>query len=365
MGLNFMKKRINKNDYIIIALAVLLTVSYYSIKYIRIFEKDTYYEEKVKASIIMNEAILTIKEERIKKGIPIDKTIDINETGIIGYEYSAMTTTLGSPEAKRTSINPSFAAVVLHMMKELGLKKGDYAAINLSGSFPGLNIAVLSAAQTLGLNPVVMSSAGASTYGANIPEFNYLHMEEILYNKKILSAKSIKNSLGGDRDIGFDMEEDIRSLLLKQFDQYGRSVLYESDLDKNISKRYEIYQEISKNKIKCFINVGGNLASIGNEEDWSNAGSGIILPGVNRLTVKSGLIGKFLSDGVPVINLLNIKRIAVDCDIPIDPFPMPQIGEDGIFYKYTYPRLFSWLLILLTTLTIIYYGRKVRTSYDR
>lgn len=360
-----MKKEFNKYDYIIIVLALFLITSYYLLNHMKMKYKDAYYNEKMSASILMQEAITAIKEEKIQKGISIDKNIDINETGIIGIEYSTMTTTLGSLESKRTSANPSFAAVVVHMMKELGLVKGDYVAINLSGSFPGLNIAVMCASQVLELNPIVMASAGASTYGANIPEFNYICMEEVLYNKGILSAKSVMNSLGGDKDIGADIDEDTKAMLLDQITLYNRTLLFEDDLGINIMKRYETYQALSNENIKCFINVGGNLASIGSRGDWNTIGCGILKPGTNKAITDSGLIGKFISQGVPVINLLNVKKLAVEYNLPIDPYPIPHIGDNDVFFTYKYPKSFAMLIIIFAIAAIYLYGRRVRDAYDK
>jgi len=360
-----MSRKHMKYDYIIIILAVFLFISYYALERTKILEKDIYYDEKIKAFMIMQEALKTIRDERIRRGIDIDKSIDINDTGIIGVEYSSITTTLGSLEAKRTSANPSFAAVIVDMMKELKLQKGDWIAVNFSGSFPALNIAVLSAAEALELNPIVMASVGASTYGANIPEFNYIHMEELLYQKGIIHTKSILNSLGGSNDIGSDMDEDTRNMILNQLAKYERNILIEEDLDKNIEKRYEIYQTESHKRIKCFVNVGGNLVSLGGEGDWNNVGSGIIKPGASRVIPASGLIGKFLSQGIPVINIINIKELAVEYDLPIDPYPIPEIGKDKIYYTYRYPSGMIIFIIVMTVIAVYIYGKRVRNGYGK
>ncbi|NVP25642.1 poly-gamma-glutamate system protein [Treponema phagedenis] len=75
--------------------------------------------------------------------------------------------TLGNLKAKRTAVNPDIAPMIVKMYHELNLKPGDKIAFGLSGSFPGLNIAVISAAQAMNLDAVIISSVGSSTYGAN------------------------------------------------------------------------------------------------------------------------------------------------------------------------------------------------------
>ena len=124
-----------------------------------------------------------------KIDIKIDKSLDKNETGLIGLEWSGITTTLGDIEAKRTSTNPDFAALLVKLFKEIGLKKGDIVAANFSSSFPALNLAFISAADTLGLKAIIITSIGSSTYGGNIEDFTYLDMENYLYSKNFIFCK--------------------------------------------------------------------------------------------------------------------------------------------------------------------------------
>jgi len=91
---------------------------------------------------------------------------------------------LGNLEAKRTSTNPAFAALLVKYFKEANLKKGDVIAIGASGSFPTLIVAVLSAARVLELEPLIIYSVGSSEYGANLPEFTFVEMLDSL-NKKM------------------------------------------------------------------------------------------------------------------------------------------------------------------------------------
>lgn len=359
-----MKKKLRKNDLFIILPAILLALSYYSSNYMKTWNKDGFYDEKIEAAYAMQEALDAIKEERKDRFLPIDKSIDINETGIIGLDYSPITTTLGYLDAKRTSANPNFAAILVEMMKELDLKKGDFIAANFSGSFPGLNIAVIAAAQTLELNPIIMASVGASSYGANIPEFNYIHMEELLYDKGIFKTKSTLNSVGGGDDIGSDMSEETSGMILEMLEGLGRSVIFESDLEKNIKYRYDLYQKLSGKNIKCFVNVGGNRVSIG-EGDWVKVGSGIVKPGINAVKSDSGLIGMFLFQGVPVINLLNIKNLATKYGIAIDPHPAPLPGDGDMLYKRDYPVMVYGFVIMVSMVFIYLYGRRVMEGYAK
>ena len=46
-----------------------------------------------------------------------------------------------------------------------------------------------------------------------------------------------------------------------------------------------------------------------------------------------GLIHDFAGRGIPVINILNIKRLALDWGLPFDPVPLPAIGENPQVYR--------------------------------
>ena len=161
------------------------------------YQPDPRSGEKNAAMELMQRSAEAIKKEKQRLGIPIDRRLDPNETGLIGDEYTDITTTLGSLAAKRTSTNPAFAAVIVDMLDRAGVRPGDQVAINFSGSFPALNIAVLSAVRVLNLHPAIISSEGASMYGANHPDLTWLDMERVLAEIGLLPYRSIAASLGG------------------------------------------------------------------------------------------------------------------------------------------------------------------------
>ncbi|MBE0602904.1 MAG: poly-gamma-glutamate system protein, partial [Deltaproteobacteria bacterium] len=155
-------------------LAVSSLVVLAMLEFARRHQPDPLREEKNAATTLMQRAGQAVKAGKLRIGVPIDRRLDANDTGLIGVEYTDITTTLGSLAAKRTSTNPAFAAVVVDMLYRAGVRPGDAVAVGFSGSFPALNIAVLSAAKALDLRPVIISSAGSSTYGANQPDMTWL-----------------------------------------------------------------------------------------------------------------------------------------------------------------------------------------------
>ena len=62
---------------------------------------DSAYSTKVRAAQIMKESMNAIKNYRIEYGPPINKVTDPNLTGLIGEEWTPLTTSLGNLSAKK------------------------------------------------------------------------------------------------------------------------------------------------------------------------------------------------------------------------------------------------------------------------
>lgn len=67
-----------------------------------------------------------------------DETADPDRTGLIGFEWSGLSTTLGSLPAKRTSCDPRWAAVMDRWFDKLNIKRGDSVLLLHPRRFPGL-----------------------------------------------------------------------------------------------------------------------------------------------------------------------------------------------------------------------------------
>lgn len=307
------------------------------------------YGMKAEASSLAAKCFSQIKALKAELHIPIDPSNDPNRSGMIGQDYSDITTTLGNLEAKRTSVNPNMAAAIVDMFHELGLQAGDRVAVNCSGSFPALNIAVLCAAEVMDLNPIMISSIGASTHGANDPGLTYLDMEYDLFCSGTLSNRSAYFSIGGDKDIGSEMKPEVKAAIVARLRGYGYELLYDDDLMHNILTRYALYQ--TGGKIQCFVNVGGNDASFGDSSVMVHADGGI-LTSLAEKDNSTGLVQLFLKDGMPVVHLLNVKSIAVQYGLPIDPTPLPQIGEGGVYYTREYNKALAAGDLFLACLAI-------------
>ena len=154
------------------------------------------YATQLAAAQTMQRAEQALKGMMLAQGIAMEPE-DITQTGLIGPQWSALTSSIGVLEAKRTSLNPNFAALMVKLYADAGLKTGDTVAMGLSGSFPGLCLAALSAADAMGLEARVIASYGSSMYGGSRPEMSTVRMLRWLAEKGFLSFTMLAVSPAG------------------------------------------------------------------------------------------------------------------------------------------------------------------------
>lgn len=321
-------------------------------------EKD-YYHIMLSASQRTQTAFEAVRAEKEARGHKISPIDDPNSTGLIGLEYTEITTTLGNLESKRTTTNPNFSAVIVDMLMQCGVKKGDRVCVNLSSSFPAANIAVLCALDAVGAEGVIISSVGASTYGGNIPDFTYLDMEHFLYTGGYIQNHTSWFSMGGINDQGKEMPPKLREDIKNRLTGLGLTLLDYDDLDENIDRRLALYHAASGDgTVACFINAGGNSLSFGDGDDMVDAKNGIIRPG-STSRKGPGLIPAFLSEEVPVLHLLNMKDLVSRYGLPIDPVPLPQVGSGGVYTHLAYNIPLAVVLLLLNGAWLIWSAHKL------
>ena len=307
----------------------------------------------------MQQSVATIKMERIRTGIGIDPLIDVNETGMIGERYNDLTTTVGSLPSKRTSTNPAFAASMVDMLVQAGVRSGDSVAISFSSSFPALNIAVMSATSALGVKPVMISSVGASMYGANNPDMTWLDMERLLETEGIFSYRSIAASLGGISDTkggidGTGVDAGLASILRNRVPYLDEGGVATQRVD--IRRRLDLYSEaLNGAKPAAFINVGASQTSLGNSPGAYKLSTGLLrhVPASND--PDRGIIFHMQEQGVPVIHLLRVRDLAKKFDIPFDPISFPQSRHTPYVAagEYSRPAAVLALLVLIILITLM------------
>lgn len=341
-SLNLFRKRIisshKEDSREKICLWVVFILSTFFVFFIYFFpgKKQSKLEKKMQeAALIMMEALEAVKDCRTASGIPLDHEIDPNLTGIIGIKYSPITTTLGQLEAKRTTTNPNFAALIVYLLHQAGAAAGDEVAVGASASFPSLILAVLSAAKAMKIKPLSIYSLGASQWGANIPEMNWLRIHFCLIKTGIFDFEPIAISLGGEKDTARGMSDEGKVFLLEEIKTSGIHFIQEPDLKRNIQERQRLYRDFSKNPkgIKAFINIGGNYANLGADSAVLEIKPGLVMKDIRISSSRKGMIFFMLEKGIPVIHLLNIKGICRRYGLLWDPVPLPPPGESLLFKR--------------------------------
>lgn len=329
----------------------------------RSIEISPLYDSKIKAANLMKQCLQSLKKSRLENSIFIDIENDPNETGIVGVPYSLITTDEGDLDAKLTTLDPNFSAVIVDLLFTAGLEKNDTIAVMLTGSMPGANIALLSACQVMGIHPIIISSIGASQWGANQVDFTWLDMEDILVQNKLINSRSVASSIGGRNDMGRLLSPLGRDLIMENIKNYDLPLIRENRLADNIKKRTDIYNEYHPiDKYDGVVNIGGGVASLGTSFNYR-----LIPPGiVNRSDIvdidnSSGIEGAFsifLKKNIPGLHILNIKSIIENYNLPFAPIPHPKIGEGVLYAKERYNLTIVFLCFLILTGSVAFIGYK-------
>jgi poly-gamma-glutamate system protein len=368
-GLSFGKTmrdpRLSKKEPMLFGLFVLSLVFFLLARFIPSSETGPLRGEMIAASRTMADAMALLRECRETAKLAIDPDSDVNRTGIIGIRSSTITTTLGSLEAKRTTTNPNFAGLVVSLLREAGVKPGDAIAVGASGSFPGLILAVLAAAKTMDVTPLVQVSLCASQWGANHPEFHWLHMQTCLQKNGILPFQPIAISVGGDKDRGADLPEEGRILLIHDMEGSEIPVIIEDELKTNVETRMRLYFEKAfEKKIKAFVNIGGSWANLGIDSEILH-----VRPGIGKISRfppedRQGVLYAMAAQDIPVIHLLYVKGLVQGNGLPWDPVPLPRPGE-GDLYRMKGEDRRSFLVIsaayLVLFVAVVVFGMRRST----
>lgn len=266
-----------------------------------------------------------------------DPATDPNRTGLIGLPYTGITTTLGSLPAKRTGAQPDAAALMVRLMTRAGVQPGSRVAVESSGSFPGFTIAALVAARSLGAEAVPVVSIGASTYGANRPEFTLADMLDLLARRGLIQRGPVAVSPGGESDRGRDMDPPALEAALARAGGRGAAILRPDGLAADVANQRAILD--SRGRPAVFVSVGGNWAAAGPGEGLLGR-TGLLVPGAFRDggPPGTGLIQSYLRDRVPVIRILDVQDLCVRTGLPFDPIPWPAEGRSGLYRGTLPPR---------------------------
>lgn len=358
----------NRRRFILLMLAVCALLLQAVLDATRAPVQQRDYELKLAAAQKAEQAFAAVRAYRHLDGARLDLVNDPAGTGLVGPEFSLITNARGDLNAKLTSLNPNFAGLIVQYFREAGLRKGDQVAVAVSGSFPGINIGLYAAMETLGLEPVIITSVGASMWGANSPDFTWLDMEKLFAEAGIFHLRSQAATFGGGNDMGRGLSPAGRDLLQKAIDRSGVPLLTSDNIQESIARRQAFYLEHAQGRpIKAYVNVGGGVASIGSSHNR------LLLPGGLSFNLdahnwpRKGNLILFAEAGVPIIHLLGISDLARSHGLPVTPDYLPQAGEGEIFVRtmYRFP-VAAAVLVIYSLLCVLVLAPEIRQGlFDR
>lgn len=297
------------------------------------------YVKKVAAVRLMERAERVIATAKRERGISVDAHNDPDGSGIIGPQFTLITTDRGAQAAKQLAAHPNFAALVTQMLLEGGVKSGDLVAVGMTGSLPGLNLAVYSACHAIGAEPLVITSSGASMFGANDPDLTWLDMESVFVDKGFWPWRSVGASLGGGGDVGRGLSPAGRQLLGDAIERNHVRRLEAGSVLDAVKQRVALYDSIAAARgkpIRLYVNVGGGVVSLGGAQNGRLIPAGLTRRLAPRSYPNRGVINVLAERGVPVVHLLQVEPLARLYGISDASSRRVPPGKGLLFIKYRY-----------------------------
>jgi poly-gamma-glutamate system protein len=292
------------------------------------------YAEMLTAARTMQAASRVLWAEKATRGLTQPSTADPNRTGMIGPEFTPITTTLGDVASKRTTTNPDFAAALVRLFASLDLARDAPVVIVVSGSFVGGNVAAIAAAEALGLRPVLIASLSASMWGATDPEFNWLDMAALLRERGVIRTRTAAAVLGGEGAVGGGMEPAAVAALRASAVRDGVPVVetrpFAALIDALVGHANAALGEGARPRMVA--NIGGALIGLGSCRESYEFPPGLTRRAVPCTAGTPGLAMRLARDGVPIVHILNLRRLAVELGLPFDPVPLPTPGDAIAIY---------------------------------
>ena len=331
----------------------------------------SYMDEK-NFSLLEEKAALRMAalEEYLKKGLE-ERGVefveeDINSTGLVGPEFTELTSTPGDEREKRSTLNPMAASAVARMFISSGLKEGDTIAIGASGSYPGFLLAALSASSEMKLEVRLILSLGSSMYGATRPDYNIFDIARDAKEGGYVDYELLAVSRGYRDDRGGSVMEGILyegteefslEICRKEAERSGCVLINPLDFETSVEKRLELFGDVD-----LFVNVGGAPVNIGNGT-YSFAVPAGLVEEIDHIPQGEGrgLVYEYLQRKVPVVNLLDSRGFSEKYGVEFDASPFPSdfsVPADHTPLIWSIVLASLALVLLAATAAIIYKDRK-------
>ena len=300
-------------------------------------------DEEMRAMRTVRAAQEHLWQVRTAKGLYEQDQEDPEKLGVIGLEWSSVTTTLGDREAKEAACQPVWTVVFLRWFDRLGLEAGAPVVVTASGSFPGLVLSALVAAETRGLDVLFLPSLGASTWGANIPEFMLTDQIRALRQAGFLRTVPAAVTLGGGAaESGGGLSPEGKNFLQEAVNREGAPTLEAPDLEVLIDLKMA---RILAHRSRLVVQIGGSLANLGDGAGAAGIPTGLLFP-EDAPRGGRGVIGRTLQEGIPVAHLLHVAGLARGEGVPFQAAPVMRAPRQ-IPFLWALAAVLVWLAVLL------------------
>jgi poly-gamma-glutamate system protein len=248
----------------------------------------------------------TLHEKRVSLGTASPRSIDPSDSGLIGVEWSTITTTAGDLGSKILSVKPGWAVVFRRWLDNEGLSRGDRITILSSGSFPGLAVSAIAAAESLDLDINLLVSLGSSAWGANIPDMTLTDILAFLRKEGFISTRANACTLGAGWETGRGLAPEGIYALRASAIRDGIPVIEADSLEEMIRVKGEAALIPGT---RFLVQIGGGQADLGTDPSILDMPPGIIKPSTIGKT-GNGIVAEALKSGIPVLHVLNIPLLA-------------------------------------------------------
>ncbi|MBM9501682.1 poly-gamma-glutamate system protein [Leptospira sp. 201903071] len=334
----------NRSSILILSLSLFSFFCWGIVEFFPDVKPTAEFEIKQRASQRAFRCFQKIAEIREKRGLKLDPVLDPSRSGLIGVELSSVTSSSGKLTSKQASIHPDFAIWFVDRFLEAGLKKDDVIAVGISGSFPALNIALYTAADTMGIKINTIGSVSSSQYGANLPDLLWPDMENFLFQEGIIFQKTNVFSTGGIDDQGIGIGEIGVKQIRDSIRKNGYPYLSVSSFEDSLLKRIDIYEN---SKVSLYVNVGGGTVSTGTSLGKKKIPRGLVKTLEEFSELPDSILKYYLEKKIPVLHVIGIESISEESGMRYKKGQIPKPGTSDLLYTKTKNRWLSGLLFLL------------------
>jgi poly-gamma-glutamate system protein len=171
-------------------------------------------------------------------------------------------------------------------------------------------------------------------WGANDPEFNWLDMAALLRVRGVIRTHVMAAVLGGGGSVGTNMEPDGVAALRGSAARDGVPLVDVRPFSALVERLLEQIAEVTRDgpPPAAVINVGGALVGLGSCRESYEMQPGLMRRALPCTSGTPGVALRLLEQGRPMLQVLNMKRLALEVGLPFDPHPLPTPGNNPAIY---------------------------------